>query len=247
MKKYRHEDEKGKYRLMGRGIVNSPIKSARDVNPKWEKTNPELTFRHYLKGGALPLDWFELPPINQSAKERTGYPTQKPLTLLKRIILASSNVDDIVLDPFCGCATTCVAAQQLGRRWIGIDLEKNVVNILVDRLTDASGILFKDFIATEQIPKRTDMEIVMPSQTVKERLYKEQQGRCNACGEEFKIWHLEVDHILPKAKGGGDYYENYQLLCANCNRIKGDRPMEYLRMKIDTRAQMLKTEVIFGE
>jgi site-specific DNA-methyltransferase (adenine-specific) len=230
---------------MGRGIVNSPIKSARDVNPKWEKNHPELTFRHYLKGGALPLDWFEMSPINQFAKERTGYPTQKPLALLHRIIKASSNEGDIVLDPFCGCATTCVAAQQLDRKWIGIDIEK-VANILIERLSDDAG-LFKDFIATDQIPKRSDLKEVQPSESIKQRLYKQQDGKCNACGQNFEIRNLEIDHIIPKAKGGGDYYENYQLLCGSCNRIKGDRPMEYLRLKIETRERMMKDKIFFGE
>ena len=247
VKKYKYEDENGKYRLMGRGIVNSPIKSARDVNPKWEKTNPELTYRHYLKEGALPLDWFEMPPINQVSKERTGYPTQKPLALLYRIIKASSNEDDIVLDPFCGCATTCVAAQHLGRKWIGIDIEKQAVSILVERLSDAQGRFFKDFVATDQIPKRSDLKIVPKSPSVKERLYKEQNGKCNACGEDFKIWNLEIDHIIPVVKGGGDYYENYQLLCGSCNKVKGDRPMEYLRLKIETRERMMTNKIFFGE
>jgi site-specific DNA-methyltransferase (adenine-specific) len=196
--------------------------------------------------GVKMSDVWEIPIIAPSAHERTGYPTQKPLALLKRIILASSNEDDIIMDPFCGCATTCVAAQQLGRRWIGIDIEKNVVNILVDRLSDDAG-LFKDFTSTKQIPKRTDLKITPPTQSVKERLYKEQSGKCNGCGEEFKIWNLAIDHIIPKSKGGGDYYENYQLLCASCNSIKGNRPMEFLRMKIETRERMMKTKIIFGE
>jgi site-specific DNA-methyltransferase (adenine-specific) len=66
--------------------------------------------------------WTDIDRINQSAKERLGYPTQKPLTLLERIILASSNPGDVVLDPFCGCGTAIVAAQSLGRQWIGIDV-----------------------------------------------------------------------------------------------------------------------------
>ena len=191
-------------------------------------------------------DVWEIPIIAPSANERTGYPTQKPLALLKRIILASSNEGDIVMDPFCGCATTCVAAQQLDRKWIGIDIEKQAVNVLVQRLSDDAG-LFKDFIATDQIPKRSDMKEVLPSESVKQRLYKEQNGKCNACGREFEIWDFEIDHIIPKAKGGGDYYENYQLLCGSCNRIKGDRPMEYLRLKIETRERMMKTTIFFGE
>jgi len=176
----------------------------------------------------------------------TLYPTQKPLALLKRIVLASSNEDDVVLDPFCGCATTYVAAQQLQRRWIGIDIEKPTVNVLVQRLSEA-GRLFRDFIATDKIPKRSDIKEVQPSESVKQRLYKQQNGKCNACGEEFKLWNLEIDHIIPKAKGGGDYYENYQLLCGSCNRIKGDRPMEYLRLKIETRERMMKNKIFFGE
>ncbi len=184
--------------------------------------------------------------LNSQSKERTGYPTQKPLALLRRIIEASSNPDDIVLDPFCGCATTCVAAQQLDRKWIGIDIEKNATNILIQRLSDDAG-LFKDFVATDKVPKRTDVKEIAPSLSVKQNLYKSQDGKCNACGTAFDIHHLEIDHIIPKAKGGGDYFENYQLLCGNCNRIKGDRPMEYLRMQIETREKMMKTQVWFGE
>jgi len=191
-------------------------------------------------------DVWELSILNSRSNERTGYPTQKPLALLHRIIKTSSNEGDTVLDPFCGCATTCVAAQQLGRKWIGIDIEKQSVKILIERLSDDAG-LFKDFTATDQIPKRSDIKEIQPSENIKKRLYKEQNGKCNACGEDFKIWNLEIDHIIPKAKGGGDYYENYQLLCGSCNRIKGDRPMEYLRLKIETRERMLKNQIFFGE
>jgi len=150
------------------------------------------------------------------------------------------------MDPFCGCATTCVAAQQLGRKWIGIDIEKQPVKILIERLSDDAG-LFKDFVATAQIPKRSDLKEIQPSESVKQRLYKGQHGKCNACGGDFECRNLEIDHIVPKSKGGGDYYENYQLLCGSCNRIKGDRPMEYLRLKIETRERMMKTKVFFGE
>ena len=194
-----------------------------------------------------PLDsvW-DIPILNSASKERTGYPTQKPLALLRRIIEASSKVGDVVLDPFCGCATTCVAAQQLGRKWIGIDIEKQAVHVLVERLSNDAG-LFKDFVNTTIVPQRTDIEIELPSASVKERLYKEQNGLCNACKTKFDIWNLETDHIIPKAKGGGDYCENYQLLCGSCNRIKGDRPMEYLRLKIKTREEMMENKIIFGE
>jgi site-specific DNA-methyltransferase (adenine-specific) len=194
-----------------------------------------------------PLDsvW-DIPILNSAAKERTGYPTQKPLSILHRIIKASSKEGDIVFDPFCGCATTCVAAQQLGRKWIGIDIEKHAVNVLVERLSDDAG-LFKDFVNTTNVPQRTDIQIVEPIKPVKERLYKEQNGVCKGCKVQFEIRNMEIDHIVPKSKGGGSYYENYQLLCGACNRKKGDRPMEYLLMRISKEEELLRNKIKFGE
>jgi site-specific DNA-methyltransferase (adenine-specific) len=78
--------------------------------------------------------WSDIPPINSRAAERLGYPTQKPLRLLERIIAASSNPGDLVLDPFCGCGTTVDAAQKLGRPWIGIDVTYIPCPALVGRI-----------------------------------------------------------------------------------------------------------------
>jgi DNA modification methylase len=78
--------------------------------------------------------WADIPPINSQAAERLGYPTQKPLSLLERIITASSEPEDLVLDPFCGCGTTVDAAQKLGRRWIGIDITTLAVDLIDARL-----------------------------------------------------------------------------------------------------------------
>jgi site-specific DNA-methyltransferase (adenine-specific) len=85
-----------------------------------------------------PIDtvWTDIPPINSQAKERLGYPTQKPLALLDRIIKASSNENDIVLDAFCGCGTALVAAQHLGRQWIGIDISPTACRVMAKRLRD---------------------------------------------------------------------------------------------------------------
>jgi site-specific DNA-methyltransferase (adenine-specific) len=81
--------------------------------------------------------WTDIPPIGAQAQERLGYPTQKPLALLERIIQASSNPGDLVLDPFCGCGTAVHAAEKLGRNWIGIDVTCLAINLVERRLTDA--------------------------------------------------------------------------------------------------------------
>ena len=196
------------------------------------------------KGTAMNDVW-TIPFIHSQSKERTGYPTQKPLALLGRIIKASSKEGDVVLDPFCGCATTCVAAQQLGRKWLGIDIEEKAVDILIQRLSDDAG-MFKNFVHTELIPTRSDVKIIQPNKTIKEELFHGQEKLCNGCKKEFDIYNFEIDHIIPKSKGGGDYVENYQLLCGNCNKVKGDRPMDYLRMKIKVRQELLSEKFTFG-
>ncbi len=84
--------------------------------------------------------WADINPVSPTAKERLGYPTQKPLALLERIIRASSNPGDVVLDPFCGCGTAIDAAQGLGRRWIGIDITHLSVALMKYRLQDRHGL-----------------------------------------------------------------------------------------------------------
>ena len=84
------------------------------------------------------------------------------------------------------------------------------------------------------IPKRIDLGKLPPynSTANKNALYGEQGGNCTGCGTHFEKQHLEVDHIIARKSGGTDHIENLQLLCGNCNRIKGDRGMEYLRAKL---------------
>jgi len=89
-----------------------------------------------MEGGVMGVVWTDIAPINSQAAERLGYPTQKPLALLERIVSASSNEGDTVLDPFCGCGTAVHAAQKLGRNWIGIDITHLAVSLIEKRLKD---------------------------------------------------------------------------------------------------------------
>ena len=102
----------------------------------------QLRLKMYLDespGIKLQNLWTDIPPINSQAQERLGYPTQKPLALLERIISASSNPNDLVLDPFCGCGTAVHAAQKLKRKWIGIDITHLAISLIEKRLKDAFG------------------------------------------------------------------------------------------------------------
>ena len=204
------------------------------------RENGKLERRKYIddyRGFPLNSNWSDIPPA--SGNERTGYPTQKPLALLNRIINSSSKEGDIVLDPFCGCATTCVASQMMQRKWIGIDIEAQAATLLVERLSDDGG-MFKDFVRPTEIPERTDVKYKKSDIPIKDRLFKEQKGICNGCKEKFNIVNFEIDHIMPKSKGGGDYDNNFQLLCGNCNRVKGNRPMEELIARLRKRAEVMK-------
>ena len=96
-----------------------------------------------MPGVPLQDIWVDIPPMHNLSSERLGYPTQKPLALLERIIQASSNEGDLVLDPFCGCGTAVAAAHKLNRRWIGIDITHLSISLMKYRLKDMFGLVEK--------------------------------------------------------------------------------------------------------
>ena len=102
----------------------------------WSKNNVPSWKEYLADMPEVPLQniWTDIPPVSSQSNERLGYPTQKPLALLERIIQASSNKGDLVLDPFCGCGTAIHAAQKLGRDWVGIDITHLAINLIKDRI-----------------------------------------------------------------------------------------------------------------
>ena len=206
---FKNTDEQGrKYRTRTRrGEV---IRQYLDESPGVALHDTWVDISHlYTSSG-----WF---PANRD--EITGYPTQKPLALLNRIIKASSNPGDMVLDPFCGCATACVAADNLQREWVGIDISHKAVELVHMRLKDSLGALYHSGMVTARTdtPQRTDIEVPINYRKNRHVLFGEQEGRCNGCQTEFPFTGFAVDHIVARSRGGPDHKANLQLLCHHCN------------------------------
>ena len=215
----------------------------------WKEGHDEERIAELERVGKIPQDWWTeetkgFSPVGRSG-ENTGYPTQKPVALYRRIIEGSSNPGDIVLDPFCGCATTLIAAEQSGRQWIGIDLWDEALQTVRDRVEKECQNLFGgDVLYSEVPPNRTDegetaspplksktkprpIEPPGPKLTRDEMiaiLLDQQGGICAGCDRAYddpRIWHL--DHKLPRSEGGANHISNRALLCPPCNQVKSDK------------------------
>src|ERR1017187_6855664 len=158
-----------------------------DGRIEWSKTGrPYLKrYLHEQRGTLIKTNITDIPPIGAIAAERLGYPTQKPQALLERILEASSNKGDIVLDPFCGCGTTIHAAQKLGRQWIGIDVTYLAINLIKRRLKDA----FKGEVAFEEKGQPTDFGGA-------KQLFKNNPW-------QFQQWALSLIDARPRTEGDG--------------------------------------------
>ena len=237
---FRHTDDDGRqYQTRNRG--GRIIRQYLDESPGVPLSNTWTDIRQ-LYGSA---GWF---PTNR--REITGYPTQKPLSLLERIVALSSNAGDFVMDPFCGCATACIAAERLDREWAGIDIAPRALELIKTRLArevrvgSADTPTLTDWTVTHRtdIPERTDngsAPIPPPpphappippprSPDIRRILYGKQEGFCNGCDVHFRLRNLTLDHIVPRSRGGADTDNNLQLLCQACNSKKGTRTQEDL-------------------
>ncbi|MYB35450.1 MAG: hypothetical protein F4X92_10125 [Gammaproteobacteria bacterium] len=189
-RRYKHSDEDGRkfaddnltakglqgggYQYEYKGVVSlwrvplEKMKTLDNENRLYFTKHGGIRIKRYLdemKGVPVSDLWADIAPVNSQAKEATKYPTQKPLALMERIIKASSSEGDMVLDPFCGCATTCVSADLLNRQWIGIDISIKAYELVQQRLArevaDPGHILqFRNRINLKTSPpKRTDMDV----------------------------------------------------------------------------------------
>jgi DNA modification methylase len=136
--------------------IRLPYAETSKARAGYKKTNlgggkPKSEICELNEKGKFPEDWIQIPFIR--GKEYLGYPTQKPEALLERIIKASSNENDVILDAFCGCGTTVSVAQRLNRQWIGIDITYQSISLILKRLEDAFGAEVLDTIQLNGIPK----------------------------------------------------------------------------------------------
>ena len=203
--------------------------------------------KYYLRasrGTPVVSLWDDIGELNGTSREMTGYPTQKPLALLRRIIAASSNEGDLVLDPFCGCATACVAAERLNRQWVGIDLSPKAADLVKSRFVKELGIPF-DGHHLRRPPRRNDRQTPGRRYNCPENkawLYSEQEGRCGGCNRHFPDdGYFDVDHKTPKSRGGGDELDNLQLLCTpkRCNQRKGRKTQAEFKRDLRRRGEIV--------
>ncbi len=234
------------------------LRSRKRIERQFKRPPRDTDIAFVAKPSLVRSVWTDIPEVRNNPKyrESTGYPTQKPLALLMRIIKTSSNPGDIVFDPFAGCTTTCIAASKLERKWVGIDISPKAGELIRLRMEKELGL---DFAihgnVTDKLPKRSSKDrtegelfsdvrqLPYNHPTIKQLLFGKQEERCNGCQEVFRFKTFEIDHITPRSKGGKDHINNLQLLCPNCNRRKGNKDMKaFVKMMLKEKEESMEKQ-----
>jgi len=195
IKKFNYTDEDGrKFQIRGKGGIYT---GKQGLQKELEITCPDLVYRDYLdkSAGILPRDWWEIPFINRAAKERLGYPTQKPELLIERIITASSNEGDVILVAYCGCGTTIAVAERLKRKWIGIDITYQSISLMLKRLEEHFGKSTMDNITLNGVPKDFESAVLLANKS-DDRVRKE--------FEKWAVLTFSNNRAIINEKKGGD-------------------------------------------
>ncbi|MBE8159129.1 MAG: hypothetical protein HAW59_07110, partial [Betaproteobacteria bacterium] len=277
LKSYRFSDERGQYQTVAlvaggaqrtpdrktfefRGVVAPWLHKKENLETWWAdnlivKTPSGYRKKHYLsdsKGKIVSDIWIDndVNPIQGNANEKTGWSTQKPNALLRRIIKASSDAGDLVLDPFCGCATACVVAENLGCSWVGIDIDPECETIMKERCAGESSEMGRKKVEDRSIlqwknvevinarkaanlPRRKDIkEINKNDPAIKASFFRRQDGKCGLCKKPTRITLLEYDRVIPGIRGGRYTPDNIELLCSQCNKIKGGKTRQAAKRKV---------------
>lgn len=206
------------------GILYYP--SDRHGNPLYTRRIRKKRYLSDYEGAVIGNVWTDIKPLQKGDPEYMDYPTQKPPELMHRIIECSTDDDNLVFDPFCGCASTLVAAEDLHRKWAGCDISELAVDLLIERIVDRKDLVRSDDITSLDRPSvRDDLVNIPHYKTHKQTLYIKQDCLCNGCYHFFPPGGLVIDHMQPQSKGGQDIIENLQLLCPRCNSSKGSKTM----------------------
>jgi DNA modification methylase len=186
------------------GKMDSHYKQDKDGKYyRWQKRKDQEPYKIKLSEGVRFGDWWDIPIINASAKERLGYPTQKPEALLERIIEASSNKGDLVADFFCGCGTTISVAQNLNRNWLGVDISHLAIGLIERRLIKSWGKIIKNTYEIDGFPKDLSSAKQLAEGTTRGRL-------------KFQDWVIEamiggIHNPKKTADGGWDGHLTFEL------------------------------------
>lgn len=195
---------KGKHWQWGIGKLDELDKVGRIYWPPKGKMPAYKRYLDEMPGRSLTSVWADIPPIQAHSRERLGYPTQKPLALLERIVNASSDVGDIVLDAFCGCGTTLEAAAKLKRKWIGIDYSPTACRVMAERLEKRLGLKEDTDFTLKDMPKSIEQLRRMPH-------------------FEFQNWAVVALGGIPNKVKVGDFGIDGRLYLADITKAhKGD-------------------------